>query len=149
MKYFLFGAFSSAVMAYGISLFYGATGGTKLLGLSQTGGPMSSIIVDNGRTQARDDADTDWTEHVKRKEVVPGMPRAVVIQAYGSPQMENTPVPVKEAKLSADRKSVHLTLAELRPGKVYELRFDKLRGADGAEPLHTVAYYTLNRRVKE
>jgi NADH-quinone oxidoreductase subunit N len=35
IKYFLFGAFSSGVMAYGISLFYGATGGTKLTGLSQ------------------------------------------------------------------------------------------------------------------
>ncbi|MBI5631584.1 MAG: NADH-quinone oxidoreductase subunit N [Elusimicrobia bacterium] len=40
MKYFLFGAFSSAVMAYGISLFYGATGGTKLIGLAQTNGPV-------------------------------------------------------------------------------------------------------------
>jgi NADH-quinone oxidoreductase subunit N len=35
IKYFLFGAFSSAVMGYGISLFYGATGGTRLVGLSQ------------------------------------------------------------------------------------------------------------------
>ncbi|MBI3552771.1 MAG: NADH-quinone oxidoreductase subunit N [Elusimicrobia bacterium] len=42
IKYFLFGAFSSAVMAFGISLFYGATGTTKLLGLTQaqTGGPL-------------------------------------------------------------------------------------------------------------
>jgi NADH-quinone oxidoreductase subunit N len=30
MKYFLFGAFSSAIMVYGISLYYGATGGTHL-----------------------------------------------------------------------------------------------------------------------
>lgn len=30
MKYFLFGAFSSAVMVYGISLYFGATGTTKL-----------------------------------------------------------------------------------------------------------------------
>jgi len=40
IKYFLFGAFSSAIMAYGISLFYGATGGTTLIGLSQSGGPV-------------------------------------------------------------------------------------------------------------
>ena len=33
MKYFLFGAFSSAVMAYGISLFYGATDSTSLIGV--------------------------------------------------------------------------------------------------------------------
>ncbi|MFA6317824.1 MAG: NADH-quinone oxidoreductase subunit N [Elusimicrobiota bacterium] len=31
LKYFIFGAFSSAVMAYGISLFYGATGATTLV----------------------------------------------------------------------------------------------------------------------
>jgi NADH:ubiquinone oxidoreductase subunit 2 (subunit N) len=42
IKYFLFGAFSSAVMAYGISLFYGATGSTKLVGLSG--------VVPDGRT---------------------------------------------------------------------------------------------------
>ena len=30
MKYFLFGAFSSAIMVYGISLYYGATGTTHL-----------------------------------------------------------------------------------------------------------------------
>ena len=53
---------------------------------AQTGGPMSSIIVDNSRTQAGDDENADWTEHIKRKQVVQGMPRAVVIQAYGSPQ---------------------------------------------------------------
>lgn len=53
---------------------------------AQTGGPMSSVIVDNGRTQAGEDANVDWTDHIRRKEVVPGMPRAVVIQAYGSPQ---------------------------------------------------------------
>jgi NADH-quinone oxidoreductase subunit N len=34
MKYFLFGAFSSAVMAFGISLFYGTTGTTQLMNLS-------------------------------------------------------------------------------------------------------------------
>lgn len=45
IKYFLFGAFSSAVMAYGISLFYGATGGTKLVGLAQSGGPLFILSV--------------------------------------------------------------------------------------------------------
>lgn len=48
VKYFLFGAFSSAVMAYGISLFYGATGTTKLIGLQQlfTGaGPQPMLLL--------------------------------------------------------------------------------------------------------
>jgi NADH-quinone oxidoreductase subunit N len=47
IKYFLFGAFSSGIMAYGISLFYGATGTTKLIGLSQStaGGPLFLLAV--------------------------------------------------------------------------------------------------------
>src|SRR5579872_255758 len=40
IKYFLFGAFSSAIMAYGISLFYGATGTTRLVGLNHGGGTI-------------------------------------------------------------------------------------------------------------
>lgn len=31
LKYFLFGAFSSAILVYGISMYYGATGGTRLI----------------------------------------------------------------------------------------------------------------------
>lgn len=45
VKYFLFGAFSSAIMAYGISLFYGAVHTTKLVGLPQTGGPMFILAL--------------------------------------------------------------------------------------------------------
>ncbi|MBI5883004.1 MAG: NADH-quinone oxidoreductase subunit N [Elusimicrobia bacterium] len=37
LKYFIFGAFSSAVMAYGISLFYGATGATSLVAAKPQG----------------------------------------------------------------------------------------------------------------
>ena len=37
MKYFIFGAFSSAIMIYGISLFYGATGTTSLLAVTASG----------------------------------------------------------------------------------------------------------------
>ena len=40
MKYFLFGAFSSAIMVYGISLYYGATGTTQLLQGASAPGPM-------------------------------------------------------------------------------------------------------------
>ncbi|MEK7390229.1 MAG: NADH-quinone oxidoreductase subunit N [Elusimicrobiota bacterium] len=42
MKYFLFGAFSSAIMVYGISLYYGATGGTHLLP-NAAGHPMLTL----------------------------------------------------------------------------------------------------------
>lgn len=40
IKYFLIGAFSSAIMVYGISLFYGATGTTRLTGLTGEPGPL-------------------------------------------------------------------------------------------------------------
>lgn len=40
MKYFLFGAFSSAIMIYGISLYYGATGTTHLASAAAAPGPM-------------------------------------------------------------------------------------------------------------
>ncbi|MDD5628479.1 MAG: NADH-quinone oxidoreductase subunit N [Elusimicrobia bacterium] len=37
IKYFLFGAFSSAIMVYGISLYYGATGTTRLVDPASSG----------------------------------------------------------------------------------------------------------------
>ena len=44
MKYFLFGAFSSAILVYGISLYYGATGTTRLVpGAEQT--PMLILAL--------------------------------------------------------------------------------------------------------
>jgi NADH-quinone oxidoreductase subunit N len=44
MKYFLFGAFSSAILVYGISLYYGATGTTRLIpGAAQT--PMMILAL--------------------------------------------------------------------------------------------------------
>jgi type 1 glutamine amidotransferase len=64
---------------------------------------------------------------------------------YGSPQMGNTPVPVKGVRLSADRRRVSLDLPELVTGKIYEVNLRNLLAADGAEVLHPIGYYTLNR----
>ena len=66
-------------------------------------------------------------------------------QAYGSPQQDITPVKVAAATVSADGRTVRLKLPELRAGKLYELHHTNLRAADGTAPLHTSAYYTLNR----
>ncbi len=66
-------------------------------------------------------------------------------QAYGSPQQDITPVKVAAASVSADGRTVRLKLPELRAGKIYELHHANLRAADGTAPLHTSAYYTLNR----
>jgi NADH-quinone oxidoreductase subunit N len=43
MKYFLFGAFSSAIMVYGLSLYYGAAGTTHLIGGAAAPGPMLTL----------------------------------------------------------------------------------------------------------
>jgi hypothetical protein len=64
---------------------------------------------------------------------------------YGSPQIDNTPVKVKEVRVSSDGRRVSLILPELVPLKLYELHVRGLRAADGSELLHPAAYYTLNR----
>ncbi len=43
LKYFLFGAFSSAVMVFGISLYYGATGTTMLTAAPVADGPLYTL----------------------------------------------------------------------------------------------------------
>lgn len=45
MKYFLFGAFSSAVMVYGISLYYGVAGTTRLAAASAAPGPVLLLAL--------------------------------------------------------------------------------------------------------
>lgn len=45
MKYFLFGAFSSAIMVFGISLYYGATGTVQLAAASAAPGPMLILAL--------------------------------------------------------------------------------------------------------
>ena len=64
---------------------------------------------------------------------------------YGSPQVDNTPVAVEQAQLSSDRRIVSLRVPELRAGEIYELNLREVRADAGAELLHPVAYYTLNR----
>ena len=46
--------------------------------------------------------------------------------------------------VASDRRSVHLTVEDLRAGYVYELAIDDVPGADGETLLHSDAYYTLN-----
>jgi glucose/arabinose dehydrogenase len=67
-------------------------------------------------------------------------------QAYGSPRMDVQPVAVKSAVLSADRKTVSLTLADLTPGRIYQVMLGDLRAAGGQQKLmNKLVCYTLNR----
>ncbi len=65
--------------------------------------------------------------------------------AYGSPKTEVTPVAVRRAVVAPDGLEVSLTLDELVPGRVFDLRPSGILSAAG-EPLATgMAAYTLNR----
>lgn len=64
---------------------------------------------------------------------------------YGSPKQAETPVPVREVKLSTDGKTASLTLGPMVPGKIYELHLNGVKSAAGEPVLHPEAYYTLNK----
>ena len=53
-------------------------------------------------------------------------------------------MPVKEVRVSVDRRTVSLVVPELVTKKIYELRVSGLKADDGTELLHPEAYYTLN-----
>ena len=63
---------------------------------THTGGPLG-LTVNNGSGRASDAPDVDWAEKARQKEVVPGMPRTFVIQAYGYPQEMRTSRPGESA----------------------------------------------------
>ncbi|QHV95885.1 PQQ-dependent sugar dehydrogenase [Spirosoma endbachense] len=71
-------------------------------------------------------------------------------RAYGSPQMDVHTVAVSAVKLSTDRKTVSLTLDELKASRIYELNLGSLLANNGQKKLanHLICY-TLNRLVKD
>jgi hypothetical protein len=66
-------------------------------------------------------------------------------KAYGSDELDKTPVPVKRVELSADHRSVRLVLPELLPMKIYQLQITNLTAEDGTPLRNNMAWYTLNR----
>jgi hypothetical protein len=68
--------------------------------------------------------------------------------AYGSPQMDLTPVAPVKVTLSADARSVDVELAELKPGYIYDFDLSGLQSAAGATVLNPHIAYTLNRVPK-
>ena len=65
-------------------------------------------------------------------------------QAYGSKQYDLADVLVSGVTISPDRKSVSLELPELKAWRVYELRLDGLKAADGTSIANPLICYTLN-----
>jgi glucose/arabinose dehydrogenase len=64
--------------------------------------------------------------------------------AYGSPELDRTAVPVRQAIVSADRKSVLLVLPELVTDRVYMITAAGVHSPDGESLVHAAGAYTLH-----
>ncbi len=64
---------------------------------------------------------------------------------YGSPEEDRKPEKVGDLTLSADRRQVHVPVANLRIGRVYEFHLQEVKSSEGEAVLHPEAYYTLNQ----
>lgn len=85
---------------------------------------------------------------VTPKSVTAGSFTYVYFSNYGCPETDPRAERPLVGDLSADRKTLRVGVAGLRPGRVYELRLDGVRSADGDPLLHPEAYYTLNEVVR-
>ena len=65
--------------------------------------------------------------------------------AYGSDEIDTTPVPVQRTELSSDSRTLRVFAANRKPLYVHELHFSAIRSSTGEKPVYPVAYYTLNR----
>jgi hypothetical protein len=64
--------------------------------------------------------------------------------AYGSPELDRMPVPVRHLELSADGRTVELTTAPLVRGRVYLISAPGVRSPAGEPLVHPMGAYTLN-----
>ena len=64
---------------------------------------------------------------------------------YGSPKTGVTPAKITSVAVSEDGLGVSLTLDQLVPRRLYELRPSGIQAADGEPLATTIAAYTLNR----
>lgn len=65
--------------------------------------------------------------------------------AYGSDQFDVQDVPVTKVQLSPDNKQISLTLPEIKPGYIYELRLTDIRSSDGDSLANALVCYTVNQ----
>ena len=133
--------------------------GQTARGWSATGGGLfalerlrwtGKVPFEMYRIRARQDGfDVEFTKPVDPKTV---RPQAFALQNftykyhhnYGSPVVDLADNPVTAAELLPDGKTVRLTVEDLRPGYIFEVKPTGVRAADGTRLLHDVGYYTLN-----
>jgi hypothetical protein len=70
-------------------------------------------------------------------------------QAYGGPEIDQTVPELRKVSVADDGMSVSVEFDKLIRGHVYEFDVAKLRSADGEEPLHSFAFYTVNEIPSE
>ncbi len=63
---------------------------------------------------------------------------------YGCPETDTQAELVTRVAVDSDNRGVQLKVPDLRRGRVYELRLEGVKSADGEAVLHPEAYYTLN-----
>lgn len=62
---------------------------------------------------------------------------------YGSPEVDHTKPTITKAEVSADKKTVRLTVDKLQRGHIHELQIN-VKNEGGLPLLHNTGYYTMN-----
>ncbi|QTN31540.1 hypothetical protein HZ994_04100 [Akkermansiaceae bacterium] len=73
----------------------------------------------------------------------------ILQQGYGSPEVDQATPIIRSASVSADKKSVRLTIEGLVRGHVHHLKAPGVRSASGTGLWHPEAFYTLNEIPSE
>jgi hypothetical protein len=63
--------------------------------------------------------------------------------AYGSPELDKTPLIIESIALSKDNKTVEFTTAPLTTNRVYSITATGIRSASAEPLLHPTGVYTL------
>jgi len=65
-------------------------------------------------------------------------------KTYGSDQFDVQSVQIKNIKVSQDKRKVSISLANLKPGYIYELKLNNIRSVSGEPLANSMICYTLN-----
>ncbi len=64
-------------------------------------------------------------------------------------QVDVQPIRVTHIEISPDRKKVSLTLSDLKPGYIYELKLENVKSAKGRPLANKLICYTLNKLITD
>ena len=64
--------------------------------------------------------------------------------AYGSPELDRTPLAIEHLSVSDDATVIEITTGPLVTNRVYSIRAEGIRSATGEPLVHPIGVYTLN-----